>query len=202
MLAGLSFQVFSLVLFSVCCIEYGLRVYFINRISGHPYRQTLDQDRPNSPSSIRSGAPLQTSLPNSKLFHAFLVGLGVATLAIFVRSCFRVAELSGGFRGPLANNQISFMILEGAMVIIACLALTILHPGVCFQGEWRAANFKLGKVKVVSEGKNISSSASGTDAELGVVEPPAYNTAGDGTSTRAGFLKATPVQGTTVMSGR
>jgi hypothetical protein len=155
MLAGLSFQVFSLVLFSVCCFEFGLRVYFINRTS--PYRQTLDQDRPNSPSSIRSGAPLQTSLPNSKLFHAFLVGLGVATLAIFIRSCFRVAELSGGFRGPLANNQISFMILEGAMVIIACLAMTILHPGVCFKGDWSAANFKLGKAKVVSEEKNISS---------------------------------------------
>jgi hypothetical protein len=44
--------------------------------------------------------------------------------------------------------------------------------------------------------------ASGTDAELGVVEPPAYNTAGDGTSTRAGSLKATPLQGTTVMSGQ
>jgi hypothetical protein len=62
--------------------------------------------------------PLNKSLPNSRIFRAFLKGLCTATLTIFIRSVFRVAELSGGFRGPLANNQISFMILEGAMVCI------------------------------------------------------------------------------------
>ncbi|EDP47072.1 RTA1 domain protein, putative [Aspergillus fumigatus A1163] len=30
----------------------------------------------------------------------------------------------------LANNEIAFMILEGAMVSITCLCLTIMHPGI------------------------------------------------------------------------
>lgn len=62
------------------------------------------------------------------------------------------------------------------MVAIACLALTILHPGVCFQGDWRAANFKLGKQKgsLNSIGKRISRSDSDTDVEVGV-EPPQYS---------------------------
>ena len=33
------------------------------------------------------------------------------------------------------------MVLEGVMVIIACLCLTLLHPAVCFQGAWHEANF-------------------------------------------------------------
>ena len=35
------------------------------------------------------------------------------------------------------------MILEGAMIILACLVLTAFHPGVTFAGEWRQANFTL-----------------------------------------------------------
>jgi len=35
------------------------------------------------------------------------------------------------------------MILEGAMIIIACLSLTAFHPGFAFQGAWSNANFTL-----------------------------------------------------------
>lgn len=35
------------------------------------------------------------------------------------------------------------MILEGLMIVLAVLLLTILHPGVAFQGSWDQANFKI-----------------------------------------------------------
>jgi hypothetical protein len=70
------------------------------------------------------------------------VGLTVATLAIFVRSIFRVAELREGFNGPLANDEVTFMILEGAMMVIATLCLTVLHPGYCFGGYWDQTSWK------------------------------------------------------------
>ena len=38
------------------------------------------------------------------------IGLAVATLCTFARSCFRIAELSQGFSGPLANDEITFMV--------------------------------------------------------------------------------------------
>jgi hypothetical protein len=125
MLAGLSAQVISLFIFSVMALEYAFRLY----------RNPMAWDTRHA------------SLYQSKLFRAFLIGLAVATLTIFTRSTFRVAELSGGFHGSLANNQVSFMILEGAMVTIACSCLTLLHPGISFQGHWNGANFKfrLGK---------------------------------------------------------
>ena len=64
---------------------------------------------------------------------------------IFVRSRFRIAKLLFEFHGPLANSQISFMILDGPVVVTTRLALTTLLLGLCFQGEWRAANFKMGE---------------------------------------------------------
>ena len=39
-----------------------------------------------------------------------LAGLALATLCTFTRSCFRIAELSQGFSGPLANNEVTFMV--------------------------------------------------------------------------------------------
>lgn len=74
--------------------------------------------------------------------------LAVATVTIFVRCVFRVAELSGGFDGKLANQQITYMILEGAMIVTACIALTVGHPGLAFRGNWVAANFPIRKSKM------------------------------------------------------
>lgn len=120
MLAGLAAQVISLFIFSVMALEYAFRLY----------RNPTWWDTRHA------------SLYQSRLFQAFLVGLAVATLTIFTRSIFRVAELSSGFHGSLANNQVSFMILDGAMVTIASSCLTFLHPGISFQGHWADADFK------------------------------------------------------------
>ena len=72
-----------------------------------------------------------------------LIALIFATVFIFIRSCFRVAELSGGFGSALANDQITFMILEGAMIVSACLCLTLFHPGRAFAGGWKSAGYTM-----------------------------------------------------------
>ena len=70
--------------------------------------------------------------------------LALATLCIYIRSCFRVAELQGGFGGTLANQEVTFMILEGGMIAIASIALTVGHPGLVFGKSWKAANVNRG----------------------------------------------------------
>lgn len=76
------------------------------------------------------------------------IALGVATICIFIRSVFRSVELSEGFSGNLANNEISFMILDGVMIIIACICLTAFHPGMSFGREnWKRSGFKFRKEK-------------------------------------------------------
>lgn len=119
MLAGLSCQVVSLVIFAALCLEFAFRL------------------RKNP----QGWNPDHMELRSSPRFRAFLYGLAIATLAIFIRSAYRVAELSGGFHGSLANNEVSFMILEGTMIIIATSCLTFLHPGLAFHGSWATANF-------------------------------------------------------------
>ena len=74
-----------------------------------------------------------------------LPGLTIATTGILIRSCFRAAELSEGFDGALANDENTIMVLEGAMVAISTLALTLLHPVPAFRCAWKGANFKLRK---------------------------------------------------------
>lgn len=138
MIAGLAFQVVSLFLFMTMCADFAFAV-----------------------SRHKSGLePAHVALRSTTKFKAFVVGmfffgtcptvdanpipaLFASTLFIFIRSCYRVAELKEGFDGKLANQQVSFMILEGMMILLAVIPLTILHPGVAFQGSWRQANFKI-----------------------------------------------------------
>jgi hypothetical protein len=63
-----------------------------------------------------------------------LLALSTATLCIYIRSAFRLAELSNGFGGTLANDQTLFTVFEGVMVSSAVIALTIFHPGVALKG--------------------------------------------------------------------
>ena len=69
--------------------------------------------------------------------------MGIATLAVFVRSVYRVAELAQGFSGSIANEEVPFMIFEGTMIAIATIALTFFHPGLIFGTRWAEANFRL-----------------------------------------------------------
>lgn len=70
------------------------------------------------------------------------LGLGFTTLLILIRSSFRVAELSEGFGSALANNEVTFMILEGGMVASAVILLTAMHPGLVFARKgWKEAGW-------------------------------------------------------------
>lgn len=85
------------------------------------------------------------------------LALGFTTLLILIRSSFRVAELSEGFGSALANNEVTFMVLEGGMVASAVILLTVIHPGLVFERKgWKEAGWTLsGKsmTKTVSQEK-------------------------------------------------
>jgi RTA1 like protein len=62
---------------------------------------------------------------------------------MLTRCAFRVAELSEGFKGHIWYNEVDYMILEGAMVSVCVLLLTLVHPGFGFSGRYHHADFKL-----------------------------------------------------------
>jgi hypothetical protein len=76
--------------------------------------------------------PKFSSLRSSIKFRGYLAALSIATFCIFIRSVYRVAELSEGWTGYLIKQQGLFIGLEGVMVIVAVLALTFFHPAFCF----------------------------------------------------------------------
>jgi len=77
--------------------------------------------------------PKHAALRNSLRFRGFLIALAFATLCIFTRSIYRVAELSEGWQGHLIKTQKYFIGLEGAVVIVGILSLNAFHPAYCFQ---------------------------------------------------------------------
>lgn len=79
---------------------------------------------------------------NFKLWLTHItVALFFATICLFIRTVFRSVELSEGFSGKLANNEVEFMVLDGVMVILASIALTIKHPGRVFRKRWPETKF-------------------------------------------------------------
>ncbi|CRG83358.1 Sphingoid long-chain base transporter RSB1 [Talaromyces islandicus] len=120
MVAGVSWQVASLALFVALCTDFALRV---RKSPQYRLNSQFDQLRRN------------------KSFHYWMLALIAATVTIFIRSVFRCAELSSGFDGPLANDQITFMILEGAMISIAVISITVFHPGWVWKGQWNEAQW-------------------------------------------------------------
>jgi hypothetical protein len=61
----------------------------------------------------------------------FVAAFGIATLFIYLRTVFRLAETAEGLGGDLSTKEVYFGVLEFAPVIIAALLLTIWHPGRC-----------------------------------------------------------------------
>lgn len=116
MVAGLAFQVFTLGVFILLCTDFAFTTMRNTREVGAD--EALDA----------SHAKLRASMK----FKGFLVALAIATICIFIRSIYRVIELSQGWEGELIKNQTYFIVLEGAMVIVAVLALNAFHPGWCF----------------------------------------------------------------------
>ncbi|KAL8991820.1 MAG: hypothetical protein Q9169_007625, partial [Polycauliona sp. 2 TL-2023] len=90
--------------------------------------------------------------------------LSLATFTIYVRSIFRVAELQEGFNGHLANDEITFMILEGAMIAISTLALTIPHPGMVFGMNW-----KIAKARAAAERGDAGKVGAGSDVSMDAI---------------------------------
>ncbi|KAJ5358657.1 uncharacterized protein N7496_011070 [Penicillium cataractarum] len=93
--------------------------------------------------------PERRRIRGTNLFKAFEVSLLAATVTILTRSAFRVAELWNGFSSSLWNDQVAFMVLDGAMVGVASLLLSVFHPGPAFGGQWSAMSWSFKRSKNV-----------------------------------------------------
>ena len=89
MIAGLAFQVFTLLVFGLLAGDYFFRV--------------------------RRG-PYQRSPTVARKFMIFCIMATIAYVCIFVRCCYRVAELSGGWGNPIMRKEPEFIVLDSLYV--------------------------------------------------------------------------------------
>ena len=122
MIAGLISQIVSMLIFFGLWGDFAIRVRKA-KASGH----------------LNAQAPLYDNLRAARIFHWFQWSLFIATALIFIRSVYRVAELWDGFSSHLANDEVTFMIFEGPMIITAVVLMTVCHPGRVFDDLWIAA---------------------------------------------------------------
>lgn len=156
MIAGLAFQVLTLLIFILLCIDFSLRTFKRHRSLG---ASALDQN------------PLFVKLRASWQFKGFLVALALATVCVFWRSVYRVVELGEGWTGQLIRKQWLFVGFEGVMVVVACAVLNVFHPGIMFreamEGKGGLGSKRREKKKMGKGEKSAERSASGSDVEAG-----------------------------------
>ncbi|ETS06649.1 hypothetical protein M419DRAFT_68195 [Trichoderma reesei RUT C-30] len=59
----------------------------------------------------------------------------VSAVCLFIRSCWRVAELNGGFNGPLSSAEGVFIALDSIPMIAMSVLLTAMHPEFWFNSR-------------------------------------------------------------------
>lgn len=91
-----------------------------------------------------------------------MTALTLATTFILTRSIFRVAELSKGFGSRLANEEVPFMVLEGAMIVLATGLMTFYHPGSAFGAVWPNAGWAWKNGKKSADVEKSAGSAEGS----------------------------------------
>lgn len=111
MMAGIVFQVFTLIVFGSLVTDYVIRAR-ANRTRWEP---------------------AAVKLVNHQRFKIFVAGLSLAYLTIFIRCVFRIGEMARGWGNPIMQDQTDFIVLDSVMVMIATLCLTAFHPGWMFR---------------------------------------------------------------------
>ncbi|KAK4100385.1 hypothetical protein N658DRAFT_101857 [Parathielavia hyrcaniae] len=155
-LAGLAFQVFTIVLFCAFFADYLIR-YFrssawqrLNNKNNHSDTYTSadpDPDPTGTGNNMNDTDPAMrlttTTRPSKatrlKLFFGFMA---LAILLTLARCAYRLAELHEGYTGELIRDEPLFIGLEGVMVLAAVYCLMIGHPGLVFKdspGKGRAS---------------------------------------------------------------
>jgi len=141
----------------ILCIDFALRTHKRYKSLGEA---AFDQN------------PIFVKLREGWKFKGFLAALTLATICIFWRSVYRVAELSEGWTGHLIKQQWLFVGFEGVMVIVACFALNLFHPAFTFveamEGAGGIGSSRRQKKQQKAAGLNGETSASGSasDAEV------------------------------------
>ncbi|OUM53079.1 hypothetical protein BVG19_g2328 [[Candida] boidinii] len=137
MVGGLIIQVISMTVFLFFWLDF---LYCLKKARKHGSEREVFEER-------------YYEIRHKKLFVPFLYFYTAATIFVYIRSIYRVAELSEGWTGYLITNEVYVFVLDGMMIALATVALTILYPGIAFGKDSHipVQGVKIGKKKGIDE---------------------------------------------------
>ena len=126
MLAGIIFQLVCIVIYTALAAEF-----LWHYVKDRPFRRAFVYEH-------RSQTPRRLKI--------MLLGMGIMTVLLFIRSIYRTAELADGWDGVIINTEWPFGeftscqtsghsltqatdIFDGAMITLAMITLNVIHPG-------------------------------------------------------------------------
>ncbi|KAF9890150.1 hypothetical protein FE257_006311 [Aspergillus nanangensis] len=118
-IAGIAFQVATMSVCGVLGLEFFIRV-------------------------IRHGSGLSGEKFGNVARHKNVLFIVVAEIfayfTVLIRCIYRIPEMAGGWGNPLMQKEDEFLVLDGMMIGLAILALTVCHPGFFLPSLRKGAN--------------------------------------------------------------
>ncbi|CAE6479844.1 unnamed protein product [Rhizoctonia solani] len=109
MLAGIVIQLAAVTLFDLLSIEFVIRYAF-----GRPaHGASTDHEKHKIPKRV----------------VLMLVGLGIASVFILIRSIYRTIELTDGWNGRIISTEKWFNWFDGGAIVMAMVTFNVFHPG-------------------------------------------------------------------------
>ncbi|KAH7341477.1 RTA1-domain-containing protein [Rhizoctonia solani] len=110
MLAGIVIQLAAVALFDLLSVEFVIR-YALGRPA---YRTSMDREDKHT-------VPKRVAL--------MLLGLGIASVFILIRSVYRTIELTDGWNGRIISTEKWFNWFDGGAIVAAMVTFNVFHPG-------------------------------------------------------------------------
>ena len=122
-MAGIAFQIFAMLVFGALASDYYVnRKKAMKKQRGESGKETIpdNSERP------------QTYAESARSIHIFYCAISFAYATILIRCIYRIHEMAGGWGNPRMREEPLFLILDGMMIALASIAMTVAHPGFLF----------------------------------------------------------------------
>ncbi|KAI0015991.1 RTA1 like protein-domain-containing protein [Xylariomycetidae sp. FL0641] len=80
--------------------------------------------------------PKFAAVYGSGYYKAFLTAFSTATFLLVLRTAYRIVEIAEGYMSSIAQDENLFLVLDGAMVLLAVILLAIFFPARVFGHYW------------------------------------------------------------------
>ncbi|KAI0974165.1 hypothetical protein F4678DRAFT_400953 [Xylaria arbuscula] len=130
--------------------------------------------------------PKFSSIYTSTSFKLFLAAFTSSATLVTLRTAYRTVQIAEGFRGPIARDEALFLILDGAVMVIAIIILLACLPVRVFGQSWpevsvrRLSQEPLQPIRQVSVQRPVNSpvptySRMSAKSSMGVYSPRSAN---------------------------